>query len=346
MDGTGMMQNTDLNDLFKDIEGPATTTTNEQPVSQAQQNIPSSNDQDIPMNPPVQGTPQQPPVQQAPTPQAQVPPQGTTQQMVQQPMMQNPLGAMGGMSAMGQPMMAAPVVQQPQGLATVGDDFSIGLPDDMQSELAEVGIEVGDIGVKVSRVPIDRYKASASKIDRIGLLINKVIPIKTHYIEGVGSIICFHGKCCEVAGSPMVRYLFPIVVYTTDADGNISGGKVTLMMLSVGEDTYRTIITLSKSCMNVGGLDHVDLLVTCTDETYQKMTFVNAGPAVWRQYPQIANFLKEKWLQDGSKSYMAVARKMDEETFLKVMNLDDAGADNSAQSFDPSKSSDLSKFFS
>lgn len=341
MDSTGMMQGTDLNDLFKDIEGPATTNTNEQPVSQTQESQT------------VQNTPAQEVTQQSSAPAPQASQAQSTQTVAQgagmmnPPIMQNSQQGMGVMGGMGMPQQAmAPAVQQSQTLATVGDDFSIGLPESMQNELAEVGIEVGDIGVKVSRVPIDRYKASASKIDRIGLLINKVIPIKTHYLEGVGSIICFHGKCCEVAGSPMVRYLFPIVVYSTDSDGNITSGKVSLMMLSVGEDTYRTLITLSKSCAHVGGLDHVDLLVTCTDETYQKMTFVNAGPAVWRQYPQVANFLKEKWLQDGSKSYMAVARKMDEETFLKVMNLDDSGADNSAQSFDPSKNSDLSKFFS
>lgn len=328
-----MMQSTDLDSFFDGVQGPA-----------QQQDTPA-NTQASAVNT-NEGT-SQPTSAQAVT-DSQVN-QGTASQS-QQPMMNPPQGGVGNIGGSMMNMMgstsAPPAVQQTSAPAMVDNNFSIGLPDAMQNELADVGIEVGDIGVKVSRVPIDKYKASASKIDRIGFIFNKVIPIKMHYIENVGSIICFHGKCCEVAGTPMVRYLFPIVVYTTDADGNICGGKVSLQMLSLGEDAYRTIITISKSCASMGGMDHVDLLVTCTDETYQKMTFVQAGPAVWRQYPNIANFLRDKWMQDGAKSYMAVARKMDEETFLKVMNMDDAGADNSAQSFDPSKNTDLAKFFS
>lgn len=324
-----MQQNTDLDSLFNDIQGPAQkedTPVSNPPVGEGA--APSNNVQQAVSEPPKQDAA---PVQNSQAQQfAMNPPQG--------------MGNMGSPIIGASQMTAPPAVQQ--SAAPVDNNFSIGMPDDMQSELADVGIEVGDIGVKVSRVPIDKYKASASKIDRIGFLLNKVIPIKMHYIEGVGSIICFHGKCCEVAGTPMVRYLFPIVVYTTDSDGNICGSKISLQMLSLGEDAYKTIITINKSCAAMGGMDHVDLLVTCTDETYQKMTFVQAGPAVWRQYASIANFLREKWMQDGSKSYMAVARKMDEETFLKMMNMDDAGSDNSAQSFDPSKNADLTKFFS
>lgn len=335
----GMQNTTDLSELFNDIEGPATTISTEEVQEQPKVQTASVAEGTPAPQPVAQAISETLPVQQAPqaVPQVEIPqPTPVPTSSVSTPQSTIPVAS----------PMPAPMVQQPQAPVAVGSDFSIGLPTEMQSELADVGIEIGDIGVKVSRVPIDRYRASASKIDRIGFITNKVIPIKMHYLEGIGSIVCFNGKCCEVAGTPMVRYLFPIVVYTTDSDGNISGGKVTLQMLSVGEEIYKTIITISKSCAPMGGIDHVDLLVTCTDESYQKMTFVQAGPAAWRQYPQIANFLNEKWMQDGAKSYMAVARKMDEETFLKVMNLDDAGADNSAQSFDPSKNTDLSKFFS
>ena len=229
----------------------------------------------------------------------------------------------------------------------VADDFSIDLPDNLKSQLIEAGADIGEIGMKVSRVPIEKYKASASKIDRIGFITTKVIPIKTHYIEGKGSIMCFHGKCCELQGNPSVRYLFPIAVYQTDAEGNVSGSKVSLMMLSAGEDLYKTIQTLHKGSAAMGGIDHVDLLVTCTDEKFQKLSLVQAGPAIWREYKVIADFLADKWRTDGDKAYMAVARKVDESSFLKMMDMDVPDSQDSApQTFDPSVNQDLSKFFS
>ena len=226
----------------------------------------------------------------------------------------------------------------------VSNDFSIDMPDTLKSSLADVGIEVGDIGMKVSRVPIEKYKASASKVDRIGFITQKVIPVKYHYIDGVGSILCTGGKCCELEGNPTIRYLFPIVEYQTDADGNVTGGKVSLKMLSAGEDLYKSIQTINKGSMAQGGIDHVDLLVTCTDEHYQKITLVQAGPALWRQYSQIAEFLRDKWMQDGDKSYMAVARKVDDETLMRLLDMDNV--DESPQTVDMSQNTDLSKFFS
>lgn len=228
--------------------------------------------------------------------------------------------------------------------AGVANDFSIDMPDTLKSSLADVGIEVGDIGMKVSRVPIEKYKASASKVDRIGFITQKVIPVKYHFIDGVGSILCTGGKCCELQGTPTIRYLFPIVEYQTDADGNVTGGKVSLKMLSAGEDLYKSIQTINKGSMAQGGIDHVDLLVTCTDEHYQKITLVQAGSALWRQYSQIAEFLRDKWMQDGDKSYMAVARKVDDETLMKLLNMDDV--DDTQQTIDMTQNQDLSKFFS
>jgi hypothetical protein len=230
---------------------------------------------------------------------------------------------------------------------SVAADFSIDLPDTLKQSLVEAGADIGEIGMKVSRVPIEKYKASASKIDRIGFITTKVIPVKTHYFEGKGSIMCFHGKCCELGGNPAVRYLFPIAVYQTDTEGNVCGSKVSLMMLSAGEDLYKTIQTLHKGSASMGGIDHVDLLVTCTDEKYQKLSLVQAGPSIWRQYRQIAEFLSQKWMADGDKAYMAVARKVDESSFMRMMDMDSEGDTSQAPAqFDPSQNADLTRFFS
>lgn len=242
------------------------------------------------------------------------------------------------------PQAPAPVQTQNTALAGVGDDFEIDLPDELQKSMEEMGIVVGDMGTRVSKVPIDKYKASTAKVDRISFLTKKVIALKFHYIQDVGSIVCFGGKCCEIGGTPQVRYLFPVAVYTSDNEGNISGKKVELKILSAGDDLYKNIQTINNGLKQNGGIDHVDLLVTCTDDKYQKISLTYAGPATWRKYQPIAQFLSERWKKDGANAYMAIARKCDEASLMKLMGLDGSDDDQAPQQFNAS-STDLSKFF-
>ena len=310
---------------------------------------------------PTPPTPPAPPVPPAPPTQSAVPQPPVAPSVPETPVVQEVPVVQPVPQA---PVMQAPVVPQPQQNHSVlsnssapstlqsnnivrdkvDDNFTITVPESLKATLIEAGADIGDIGMRVSRVPIEKYKASASKIDRIGFVWTKVIPIKMHFIEGKGSIMCFHGKCCELQGSPQVRYLFPIVVYQTDSEGNVSGGKVSLMILSAGEDLYRTIQTLHKGSAAFGGLDRVDLLVTCTDEKYQKLSLVQAGPAIWREYRQIADFINNKMQKDIDKAYMAVARKVDESSFLKMVDM--AIEENQPPQADTIANQDLSKFFS
>lgn len=249
-------------------------------------------------------------------------------------------------TAQAQPVVSqAPVVQQKASVATISDDFEIDLPPELQQTLGDMGVVVGDIGTKVSKVPIERYKASSAKIDRISFLTKKVMAVKFHYLQDVGSIICFGGKCCEIGGTPQVRYLFPIAVYTTDSEGTISGKKVELKVLSAGDDLYKSIMTVNTGAKAQGGIDHVDLLVTCTDDKYQKISLTYAGEAVWRKYPQIVEFLSNRWKKDGANAYMAVARKCDEASLMKLIGIDDQAQSNVPETYDPNQNADLSKFF-
>lgn len=251
---------------------------------------------------------------------------------------------------------AAPVVEAPTAVAVaatqstavstgVSDSFEIDLPAELVQSMEEIGVVVGDIGTKISKVPIERYKASTAKVDRISFLTKKVIALKFHYIENVGSIICFGGKCCDIGGNPNIRYLFPVAVYSTDSEGNISGKKVELKILAAGDELYKSIMTINKGTMQYGGIDHADLLVTCTDDKFQKISLTFAGPAVWRKYAPIAEFLSERWKKDGANAYMAVARKCDEASFMKLVGMEDSDGDAARDTYDPNQSADLSKFF-
>lgn len=245
---------------------------------------------------------------------------------------------------------SAAVVQQSRPSRFSG---SLGIDDASQRDLEREGVIVGDLGeVKMSRIPIERFKASTNKISRIGLLSKRLIGIKYHYHDDCGSIVCFGGKCCELIGLPNARYLFPVVEYSTDNDGNIAGKKLNLRMLSAGEDLYKTIITIHSGCRAQGGIDFVDLLVTCTDDKYQKITLTPCGDAAWRMNENVAKKLADQWAQDSKFAYLAVARKVDEKSFMQLMSADGAGGENipgtaggiySGNSAAATK--DLSKFF-
>lgn len=213
------------------------------------------------------------------------------------------------------------VVNQGTAVANKAFTGSVGIDAASAADLASAGVVVGELGeVKISRIPIEKFKASTARVSRIAFLSRTVQAIKFHYYEGIGSILCFGGKCCEVCGMPNVRYLFPVVEYSTDADGEIVGKKINMRMLSLGEDAYKSIITTHNASARDGGIDFVDLMVVCTDDKFQKMTFNNCGPAAWRQSEKFAKKLLEQWLQDSKFAFMAVARSVDEATFINLYN--------------------------
>lgn len=244
------------------------------------------------------------------------------------------------------------VQQVVQGTDIVKTAEHIAMSSNTVASLEHLGVIVGDIGTKISRVPIEKYKASTQKTDRISFITKQVIGVKSHYIDDVGSILCFGKKCCEIAGLPSVRYLFPIIVYSTDNDGNIVGKKVELKILSAGEDLYKSIITISRGFAASGGIDCVDLLVTCTDDKYQKITLNYIGEASWRKVPSVVEMVNERWASDAEYAYMAIARKVDDAAFLKLMGMEDgvsgvsgAPGGSGAATFSPAENQDLSKFF-
>lgn len=241
----------------------------------------------------------------------------------------------------------AQVVQQVQKQPTMEISQmtpTIHLPDSVMQVLQGVtGVSVGDMGMKVSRIPIERYKASTQKVDLISFVTSQVIAVKYHYFKDkVGSVLCFGKKCCEMGGIPVVRYLFPVIVYNTDNEGSIVNSKLDIKILSAGDDLYKTIRIINSAAKPLGGIDNVDILVVCTDDTYQKITLTTSGPAKWKKSKQAVQYISERWAADAEFAYMAVARKMDESSFLSSMGLD-VGVAGANQTFDGNK--DLSSFF-
>lgn len=206
------------------------------------------------------------------------------------------------------------------------------------------GVVSGDMGLRVSKVPIEKYKGSTQRLDMISFLTSKVTAIKTHYFDNVGNILCFDAKCCELGGFPNVRYLFPIVVYHTDGEGNVISPKLDIKVLSAGEDFYKTIQTIHRASRESGGIDHIDLLVTCTDEQYQKLTLSQAGTAKWRKSKKAVQLLSDRWKKDGEFMYLGVARKVEPADFMTLLGVD-GGSDSGPSQRVKESNTDLDSFF-
>ena len=182
------------------------------------------------------------------------------------------------------------------------------------------GVVCGDIGLTVSRVPVERAKFTKDSRALIHIVTSKVVAIKTHYREGLGSYLCFGGECCEYDGLARVKYLFPIDVYDTNKKGKPVSAELQHRVLSVGADQYEDIMTLQELNGNVTGFD---ILVSCKDEQYQKLSFQLAGPArcinnqQWKgSYAEGVKF----WSDNFKHIVKSSARVVTRSEFLKDIN--------------------------
>ena len=136
------------------------------------------------------------------------------------------------------------------------------------------GVIVGEVGLKVSRYPVERLKMSVNKRYRISPVMDNILIVKTHYAEDIGSFVCFDGACCEVIGLPSIRYLVPVVIYNTNAKGQCVSQEVENKVLVLGKDAYDSLLVIKE---NFKTISDIDIIVTCTDEKYQKIQLQAVG---------------------------------------------------------------------
>lgn len=202
------------------------------------------------------------------------------------------------------------------------DDGSNPL-DDIEldsSMLSSKGVITGKIGTKVSSYPIEKMRFTQAKKELIGIMTSNPLIVKKHYDENTGSFLCFDGKCCDALGLPQVRYLFPVVVYDTDKKGKPVSKDVDIKILQLGRELYDDIITIDEMHGNVSS---IDLLVTCKDEQYQRLSFTPAGKARWRTSGEVKKYVYEFWKNNNKYATRAVARNISEKKFLEEMDISD-----------------------
>ena len=183
------------------------------------------------------------------------------------------------------------------------------------SSLGLKGVHVGDIGLEISRFVVDKLKFNTNQKTLIALVSPQVIAIKTHYLEGLGSVLCHSGACCEY-DNPRIRYCFPVVVYDTDRKGKPVSRKIQFKCLVVGKEAYESIMTKHELCGDISG---VDLLVTCTDEAYQRIQLDTAGDCRWKKNPNMVKEVQEFWATNMKHLLDAVAKPTTDKAVREAM---------------------------
>lgn len=195
-----------------------------------------------------------------------------------------------------------------------------GLNLDMSGFGSLPGVVVGDIGLTVNRFPVERAKFTKDSRSLIHIVSGKVLAIKTHYREGLGNYLCFGGECCEHDGLPRVKYLFPVNVYDTNKKGKPISAELQYKVLAIGSDQYEDILAMQE--LN-GDITQYDILVSCKDEQYQKLSFQLAGPArcignpKWKASNDEAN---KFWVENYKHIVKSSARVITKQELLKDIN--------------------------
>lgn len=185
--------------------------------------------------------------------------------------------------------------------------------------------QVVELGTKIKSQGLEKYRGTEGKRDRIAFLVGTPVVIRFHYISGIGYVQCFGGDCCDVDPSPAkVRYLFPIVEYIKIEDHKYSETcGFEIKVLSCGNDFYENILTIDQTLKEDGdklGIIGVDFNVSCVDEEYQKLQIVPTKKALWKEKPEIIDYLKEHWGEIQKEIPTSIAKDLGKDKFNKLLS--------------------------
>lgn len=203
-----------------------------------------------------------------------------------------------------------------------------------------------DMGTKVSQYPIDKYRGAKGRRDRISLLSNKPLVTKSHYHDKIGSFYYLR-EAVEHGLGVNVRYNFVIVIWDTDNKGAITSlDNWQLAVLSTGYEAYQNLC--DKFELN-GDLTKFQMLVTCLDDTYQKLSFELAGPAPYIENKDLFKEIKSSYKENLGYVPLVIAQKIDVKSFLERAELTEVSTEGfgatqlgqGKQSFDVSNQLDM-----
>lgn len=181
-------------------------------------------------------------------------------------------------------------------------------------------------GEKVSPYAIEKIQLAKDQKVILGILSKTIMIAKVHFLPDIGYIHCFEDVCCEDNGIPGVRYAIPVVQYQTDGKITITSDELSWdKMLVLGPRDYNDLLTKNE-ILSLQNTDvfHRDILVTCTEQTYQNKTIDIMGESHWRRLVSKEEYVAHMQLF-VTQADATFGRKVDVETYRKLMETAKAG---------------------
>jgi hypothetical protein len=209
----------------------------------------------------------------------------------------------------------------------------------VQQPASDVGQEYGFNDDSVSQYEYNLYKARKNQTDRIGFLPPTIHGARCHFKKDVGYFVCHSvfkkvkmgqqimeiperiGPCCAAGDSPRKRFIAPIIKYNTDVSGKrLPDLGFALMVWRFTDDTYIHLRAMNEEYP----LTEVDVLVTCTNEDWQKLTLQPTRKSLWRdeKWPKESRDIIKQWADlIKPKLPRSLARKYDDRELLEKLGM-------------------------
>lgn len=204
------------------------------------------------------------------------------------------------------------------------------MAENMGSGLDQVSLNDKSVEIQT----YDRYKGRKGVVDRLAILSSTLLRTRTHYLEKKKkSFKCIstastQGVCCKHIGEPDQKFGLVGFQYLTDETGSMLTdekltGKVKLWVVS--ESRYSELSQIHKEfpLLDGGfGTPQFDLMIKCTEEQYQKMTFTPCREAFWKKKKEWYDALKAKESKARLKLIKAMGTDLSSLEIMELLEID------------------------
>jgi hypothetical protein len=202
-------------------------------------------------------------------------------------------------------------------------------------------VSFGDKRVEINTV--ERYKGRRNVTDRLGIISGGLLRAYTYFYEGQGgkkTVFRVRPKAEGgrpatnpetlryvegILGAPTQRFGMLLFHYQTDDKGELIEpeklkGKIKTWVVS--ETRYAELDDLNRQypllCDGLDGKQH-DFLAKCTEDKYQKITFLPLPTAHWKSNQKWFDALKARELKAKEKLRMALGYELKDHEILALL---------------------------
>jgi len=213
------------------------------------------------------------------------------------------------------------------------------MPED--PKMAELPVGFGDKRIETSQ--FDRYKGRKGVTDRVAIISSSLVRVWTYFYEKGAQKAVFRAPTDpetleltrEIIGEPDQRFGLILFHYLTDETGEMMDdtrcrGKIKIWRMS--ETRYEELSNMHKQfpLLDSGFTEpQSDLMIQCSEEQYQRMTFSPTPKAHWKLKENWFKKLKERERAAQPKLGLAMGRKMDSEEIKTLLGVSTPGVTGS-----------------